>query len=87
MAELLKTNSSLGTVIVERGETGLLVTIKTMAKKRVLSKEKISSVENGAGGGSIIGTRTVVLNLIGGERLVLKNVPRAKADELQRLLS
>lgn len=54
---------------------------------RSFSKDKVVSVENGIGGGSMIGLRTVKLHMIGGEVLVLKNVPGGPASYIQQVLS
>lgn len=53
----------------------------------MFGKDKVVSLENGIGSGSVMFTHTMKLHMVGGETIVLKNVPAKNADELQRLLS
>lgn len=87
MAELMRTTTSLGKLVVEQGPMGLVVTISRLGWKKVFSRDKVTSVTNGIGGGSIMFTHTVVVTLIGGEQIVMRNVPKQAADQLQMMLS
>jgi len=83
MTELLKTTTSLGKLTIDETH----VTIKTLAKKRMFGRDKVVEVTHGIGGGSVMFTHTVTMVLLGGEKIILRNVPSKKADEMQRLLS
>lgn len=87
MPELLKTMTSMGTLTVEQGPAGLLVKIHRLGFNKMFGKDKVVSVEHGIGGGSVMFTHTVKIHLLGGETVVLKNVPSKNADALQQLLS
>lgn len=88
MTELLKTTCSLGTLTItqEPPSWTILVNIKRWGYDKTFSKDKVSSVSVGVGGGSILGTKTVKISLPG-EMLTLKNVPSGPADYIRQVLS
>lgn len=90
MTELLRTNTSLGTLVIEQDPPPygtIRVRIHRMGFDKQFSRDKVTSVSTGIGRGSLLGTKYVQINLIGGEELVLKNVGGGQAEYIKQVLS